>query len=50
LSFTVRVDEEKLGKINELGDIQPGHTKKAFDLTPASTCSSAMKKVMGRPV
>ena len=29
-----RVDD-KLGKINELGEIQPGHTKKAtFDLTP----------------
>jgi uncharacterized cupredoxin-like copper-binding protein len=37
LPFTeadARVDD-KLGKINELGEIQPGHTKKAtFDLTP----------------
>jgi len=38
LPFTeadARVDEEKLGNINELGDIQPGHTKKAtFELAP----------------
>ena len=30
-----RVDEDKLGKIDEIGDIEPGHTKKAtFELTP----------------
>jgi uncharacterized cupredoxin-like copper-binding protein len=38
LPFTeadARVDEEKLGNINEIGDIQPGKSKKAtFDLTP----------------
>jgi len=38
LPFTqagARVDEDKLGQVNEIGDLEPGHSKKGtFALTP----------------